>query len=185
MYLIVGLGNPEPEYSKTRHNMGFDTINKIASKYKIEMNRTKFNAIYGSGIIEGKKVILVKPQTFMNLSGQAVREFVNFYKVENDNLIVIYDDMDIEKGTMKTRKKGGPGSHNGMKSIVHEIASTDFPRVRIGIGTPENKNDAVNYVIGHVTDEEYELLQKGVEKAELAVEEILKNGIDAAMNKYN
>lgn len=185
MYLIVGLGNPEPEYSKTRHNMGFDTINKIANKYKIEMNRTKFNAIYGSGVIEGKKVVLVKPQTFMNLSGQAVREFVNFYKVENDNFIVIYDDMDIEKGTMKIRKKGGPGSHNGMKSIVQEIASIDFPRIRIGIGTPEYKSDAVNYVIGHVTDEEYEMLQKGIEKAELAVVEILKNGIDAAMNKYN
>lgn len=185
MYLIVGLGNPEPEYSKTRHNMGFDTINEIANKYKIEMNRSKFNAIYGSGVIEGKKVVLVKPQTFMNLSGQAVREFVNFYKVENDNFIVIYDDMDIEKGTMKIRKKGGPGSHNGMKSIVQEIGNTDFPRVRIGIGTPEYKNDAVNYVIGHVTDEEYEMLQKGIEKAELAVVEILKNGIDAAMNKYN
>lgn len=185
MYLIIGLGNPEPEYSKTRHNMGFDTVNKIANKYKIDMNRTKFNAIYGSGIVEGEKVVLVKPQTFMNLSGQAVREFVNFYKVEKDNLIIIYDDMDIEKGTMKIRKKGGPGNHNGMKSIVQEIASTDFPRVRIGIGTPEHQNDAVNYVIGHVTEEEYELLQKGVEKAELAVEEIVKNGIDAAMNKYN
>lgn len=185
MYLIIGLGNPEPEYARTRHNMGFDTVNIIANKYNIEMNRTKFNAIYGSGNIGDKKVVLVKPQTYMNLSGQAVREFVNFYKVETDNLIIIYDDMDIEKGTMKIRKKGGPGSHNGMKSIVQELSSTEFPRVRIGIGTPEHKNDAINYVIGHVPEEEYELLQKGVEKAAIAVEEIVKNGMDTAMNKYN
>lgn len=185
MYLIVGLGNPENEYAKTRHNMGFDTINKIASKYNIEMNRTKFNAIYGSGNIASEKVVLVKPQTYMNLSGLAVREFVNFYKVEKEQLIVVYDDMDIEKGTMKIRKKGGPGSHNGMKSVVQELVTTDFPRIRIGIGTPEHKNDAINYVIGHVSSEEYEILQTGVEKASKAVEEIIKNGIDIAMNKYN
>lgn len=185
MYLIVGLGNPENEYAKTRHNMGFDTVNKIASKYKIEMNRTKFNSIYGSGSINGEKVVLVKPQTYMNLSGQAVREFVNFYKVEKEELIIIYDDMDIEVGTMKIRKKGGPGSHNGMKSVVQEIGNTDFPRVRIGIGTPKYKNDAINYVIGHLTEEEYEELQVGVEKASMAIEELVKSGIDIAMNKYN
>jgi len=185
MYIIVGLGNPEPEYSRTRHNMGFDTINLVASKYKIDMNRTKFNAIYGSGIIEGEKVVLVKPQTFMNLSGQAVREFVNFYKIETENLIVVYDDMDIEKGTMKIRKKGGAGSHNGMKSVVQEIANTDFPRIRVGIGRPEHKDDSINYVIGNVIDEEYEILHKGVEQAAIAIEEIVKNDIDTAMNKYN
>lgn len=185
MYLIIGLGNPEPEYARTRHNMGFDTVNIIAKKNKIEMNRTKFNAIYGSGSIGDEKVVLVKPQTYMNLSGFAVREFVNFYKVEKDKLIVIYDDMDIEKGRVKIRKKGGPGNHNGMKSIVQELGSTEFPRVRIGIGTPEHKNDSINYVIGHIQDEEYDLLQKGVEKAAIAVEEIVENGIDTAMNKYN
>lgn len=185
MYLIIGLGNPEPEYARTRHNMGFDTVNIIAKKNKIEMNRTKFNAIYGSGSIGDEKVVLVKPQTYMNLSGFAVREFVNFYKVEKNELIVIYDDMDIEKGTVKIRKKGGPGNHNGMKSIVQELGSTEFPRIRIGIGTPEHKNDAINYVIGHIQDEEYDLLQKGVEKAAIAVEEIVENGIDTAMNKYN
>lgn len=185
MYLVIGLGNPEPEYSKTRHNMGFDTINVISNKYKIDMNRTKFNAIYGSGDIEGQKVIFVKPQTFMNLSGQTVREFVNFYKVENNKLIVIYDDMDIEKGTMKIRKKGGPGSHNGMKSVVQELGTNDFPRVRVGIGKPAYKNDAINYVIGRVQEEEYEILQKGIKRASEAIEEIIKNGIDIAMNKYN
>ena len=185
MYLIVGLGNPEEEYSGTRHNMGFDTINKISQKYNIKVVKSKFNGLYEKCRIEGEEVILLKPQTYMNLSGTCIREFANFYKIPASNILVIYDDMDIEISEIKIRKKGNSGSHNGMKSIVQEIASTDFPRVRIGIGTPEHKNDAVNYVIGHVTDEEYELLQKGVEKAELAVEGILKNGIDAAMNKYN
>ncbi len=185
MYLIIGLGNPEEKYAKTRHNMGFDTINKIAKKYKIEMNRTKFKSMYGIGNIENNKVILVKPQTYMNLSGEAVREFVNFYKPEKERLIIIYDDMDIKKGIIKIRKKGGPGNHNGMKSIIQELGNIDFPRIRIGIGTPEYKNDIINYVIGNIPEEEYAILQTGVEKAELAVEEIIKNGIDTAMNKYN
>lgn len=185
MYLIIGLGNPEPEYANTRHNMGFDTINQIASKYHIALNRTKFNAIYGIGEIQNNKVILVKPQTYMNLSGQAVREFVNFYKVANEEIIVVYDDIDIDKGIVKIRKKGGSGTHNGMKSVVQELASIDFPRVRVGIGTPEYKNDMVNYVIGHVTKEEQDILQQGVKKATLAVEEIITNGIDIAMNRYN
>lgn len=185
MYLIVGLGNPEKEYSKTRHNMGFDTINKIAKDYNIEMNRTKFNSIYGDGMIAGKKAILVKPQTFMNLSGIAVREFVNFYKISKEELIVIYDDMDIEKGIIKIRKKGGPGNHNGMKSVQEQIATDTFPRVRVGIGTPEFKNDMVNYVIGSIPEEEYKILQQGVENAAKAVADILKNGIDHAMNEYN
>ncbi len=185
MYLVVGLGNPENEYARTRHNMGFDAVNKIANKYKIEMNRTKFNAIYGTGNIENQKVVLVKPQTYMNLSGEAVREFVNFYKVEKEELIIIYDDMDIDKGIIKIRKKGGAGNHNGMKSLVQELGTTDFPRIRIGIGQPEFKSDAINYVIGHVSDEEYEVLQKGVNMASVAVEEIITHGIDSAMNKLN
>lgn len=185
MYLIVGLGNPENEYARTRHNMGFDTVNMVADKYNIEMNRTKFNSIYGSGNIGSEKVILVKPQTFMNLSGGAVREFVDFYKVPNNKLLVIYDDMDIEIGTMKIRKKGGPGSHNGMRSVVQELGTTDFPRIRVGIGKPEFKNDSINYVIGHISNDEYEKLKEGIDKASLGVEEIIKNGIDNAMNKLN
>ena len=185
MKIIVGLGNPEPEYAFTRHNMGFDTVNIIAEKYNIEMNRNKFNAIYGTGNIENNKVILVKPQTYMNLSGNAVKEFVDFYKVNIEDLLIIYDDMDIEKGNMKIRKKGGAGSHNGMKSVVQELSAEDFPRIRIGIGTPEFKNDMINYVIGHVNEEEYNLLKQGIDKAVLAIQEILKNGIDIAMNKYN
>ncbi len=185
MYLIVGLGNPEPEYSKTRHNMGFDVINKIASKYEIEMARNKFNGIYGSGIIEGEKVILLKPQTFMNLSGQSIKLFVDFYKVPLKNVLVIYDDMDVEVGKIKVRKKGGPGTHNGAKSVVHELASEEFSRIRVGIGKPINEYDAINYVIGKLEEEQYNALEKGINKAVEAISDYILKGIDIAMNKYN
>ena len=185
MYLIVGLGNPEEEYANTRHNMGFDVINKLAQRYEIDMNRTKFNAIYGNGIMEGQKVILIKPQTYMNLSGQAIKEFYNFYKIKIEELIVIYDDMDVEKGEIKIRKKGGPGSHNGMKSIVHELSNEGFPWVRVGIGKPIFAEEKINYVIGKLPKEEADILEKGVNKAVGAVQEILKSGIDNAMNRYN
>ena len=141
MYLIVGLGNPEEEYARTRHNMGFDTINKISEEHNIKVNKTKFNSLYGTGTIAGEKVILVKPQTYMNLSGEAVRDFMNFYKIPADKILVIYDDLDIEPGIIKIRKKGGPGTHNGMKSVVNEIKTENFPRIRVGIGNPEYKND--------------------------------------------
>ena len=185
MYIIIGLGNPEEEYAGTRHNMGFDAINKIASMHNIEMNHTKFNGIYGSGIIENEKVILVKPQTYMNLSGEAVREYANFYKMDNGRIVVIYDDIDIEAGTVKIRKKGGAGTHNGMKSVVQELGTEEFPRIRVGIGKPTYKNDMIHYVLGNVSEEEYNTLEKGIETASFAIEEIMKNGIDKAMNKYN
>lgn len=137
------------------------------------------------GNIGNKKTILVKPQTYMNLSGTAIREFANFYKIKEEELIVIYDDMDIEMGIIKIRKKGGPGSHNGMKSVVSELGTTNFARIRVGIGKPHYKDDVINYVLGHIPDDEYEILQKGIENASNAVEEIIKNGIDIAMNKYN
>ena len=121
MYLIVGLGNPEEEYGNTRHNMGFDTINKIANKYNIEINKKKFKGLYGTGIIEGQKVILLKPQTYMNLSGESIKEAIDFYKIPEENLIIIYDDIDITPGIIKIRKKGGPGTHNGMKSVIQNI----------------------------------------------------------------
>lgn len=185
MYLIIGLGNPEEQYARTRHNMGFSTINKIANKYNVSFDKKKFDALYVDTIIEGEKVILVKPQTYMNLSGTSVRQFVQFYKVPMDNLIIIYDDIDIDKGIVKIRKKGGPGTHNGMKSVEQEIATDTFPRVRVGIGQPTYKNDMINYVIGQVPKEEYEILEKGIQKAADAVIDIIKNGIDHAMNKYN
>ena len=185
MYLIVGLGNPEPEYSKTRHNMGFDVINELSKKYDIKVEKQGFNALYGTGIIENEKVILCKPQTYMNLSGESIKEVVNFYNIEPKEIIVIYDDIDIEKGKIKLRKKGGAGSHNGMKSVVEELNTTDFARIRVGIGQPEFKSDMINYVIGKVPEDEQKILKEGTHKAAEAVEEILKNGIDIAMNKFN
>ena len=185
MYLIIGLGNPEEEYSKTRHNMGFNTINKIAEKYNIQVNKNKFQGLYESALIEGQKVILIKPQTYMNLSGNCVKEFVDFYKIENENILVIYDDMDIEPGKVKIRKKGSAGGHNGMKSIIQMIGTEDFPRIRIGIGRPEHKGDDINYVIGAISEEDKNTLEEATNKAKDIVIEILKNGIDQAMNKFN
>ena len=147
MYLIIGLGNPEQEYSKTRHNMGFNTINKIAQKYNIEINKNKFQGLYQNVIIEGKKAILIKPQTYMNLSGNCVQEFANFYKIEKENIIVIYDDMDIDAGQIKIRKKGSAGGHNGMKSIIQRLGTEEFPRIRIGIGRPKHNLFHLHYVL--------------------------------------
>ncbi len=133
MYLIVGLGNPEEEYSNTRHNVGFDTVNEIAKHNEIEINKTKYNSLYGQGIIKGEKVLILKPQTYMNLSGIAVRNFRDFYKIPGDNIIIIHDDIDIKEGTIKIRKTGGAGTHNGMKSVVQELGNKDFYRIRIGV----------------------------------------------------
>ena len=164
MYLIVGLGNPEADYDKTRHNMGFHVVNSLAKKYEIEISRNKFNGIYGTGIIEGEKVILLKPQTYMNSSGESIIEYKNFYKLENNNIIVIYDDIDIEPGTVRIRKKGGPGTHNGMKSVVHFLNSDEFPRVRVGIGTPSPDVDLTEHVIGNVSEKDWKILEEGIRK---------------------
>lgn len=185
MYLIVGLGNPEPEYSNTRHNMGFDVINKLSEEYKIEVNRNKFNSLYGQGSINNEKIILIKPQTYMNLSGKAVRNFKQFYKTDDANIIVIYDDIDIEKGHIRIKKKGSAGSHNGMKSVISELSTEDFIRVRVGTGKPKYKDDLINYVLEKITEDERESLESGITKAKDAIIEILKNGIDNTMNKFN
>ena len=165
--------------------MGFNVINLLAEEYDIDLSRTKFEALYGSGIIEGEKLILIKPQTYMNASGRSVIEFVKYYKLQLDDLIVIYDDMDIDISKIRIRKSGSPGGHNGMKSIVNILADDRFPRIRVGIGKPELEEDYINYVIGAIPEEEEQELKKGVEKAKEAVKELLKNGIDSAMNKYN
>lgn len=185
MYLIVGLGNPEKDYSNTRHNMGFNTINKLAKQYEIEVTKSKFKGLYGTGMIEGEKVILLKPQTFMNLSGESIKEVLQFYKIEIEQLIVIYDDIDIEPGIIKIRKTGGPGTHNGMKSVVHELNTQNFKRIRVGIGMPEDKENLIEYVIGTIPEEDREKLEKGTDLAKEAVIEIIKSGIDIAMNKFN
>lgn len=185
MYLIVGLGNPEEEYSGTRHNMGFDTINKICAKHNVKVVKSKFNGLYEKCKIEGEEVILLKPQTYMNLSGVCVREFANFYKIPSSNIIVIYDDMDIEASAIKIRKKGNSGSHNGMKSIVENLGTIEFPRIRIGIGKPMENEDKIKFVIGKISNKTKEQLSEGTTKAAEAVSEMLKNGIDTAMNKFN
>ena len=185
MYLIVGLGNPEEEYENTRHNMGFKVINKIAKDCDIKISQSKFNGQYTIEHINGEKVIFLKPQTYMNSSGESVIEFKNFYKIPRENIIVVYDDIDLEPGTIRIRKKGSPGTHNGMKSVVHFLQTEDFVRVRVGIGKPKYSNDLINYVIGAIDEEDKKILEQGVNRAADAVLEILKNGIDIAMNKYN
>ena len=185
MYLIVGIGNPESDYSKTRHNMGFNVINKLSEKYGIEVNKSKFKGLVGNGIIEGEKVILLKPQTFMNLSGESVLEAINFYKIQENELIVIYDDIDIEPGNIRIRKNGSAGTHNGMKSIVEHLKTENFTRVRVGIGKPKEHIDMITHVIGHISDEDVKELDKGTTVAKDAVIEMINNGIDSAMGKYN
>ena len=185
MYLIVGLGNPESDYANTRHNMGFDVINKISKKCDIKVSKSKFDALYGMGEIESNKVILVKPQTYMNLSGESVIQFKKFYKISNKEIIVIYDDIDLAVGDIRLKPKGGAGTHNGMRSVLQNLNTEDFIRVRVGIGTPENKEDMINYVIGPIPKREKEVLEESIEKAADSVIEILKSGIDVAMNKFN
>lgn len=185
MYLIVGLGNPEEEYRQTRHNMGFDVINKISSKYSIAMDKKKFKSIYGDGMIGTEKVVLLKPQTYMNLSGIAIKAVKDFFKVPNENVIVIYDDMDVEPGKIKIRKKGSGGSHNGMKSVISQLRTTQIPRIRVGIGKPEKSYEMIDYVISKMSNADYDMLKPGIDKAVEAVEEYLVNGIDIAMNKLN
>lgn len=185
MHLIIGLGNPEPEYSNTRHNMGFDVINELSKECDIKVSKSKFDAFYGMGEIKGKKVILIKPQTYMNLSGDSVIKFKKFYKISNKNIIVIYDDIDLKLGDIRLKAKGGPGTHNGMKSVVQNLNTEEFPRVRVGIGSPKIKEDIINYVIGQIPKREREVLDESIKKASKSIIEILESGIDVAMNKFN
>ena len=184
MYVIAGLGNPGKKYENTRHNMGFITIDQLAEKHNIKVDKLKFKALVGEGRIAGQKVMLVKPQTYMNLSGESIREVMNFYKLEPENLIVIYDDIDIEAGTLRIRKFGSAGTHNGMKSVVYQLQSDRFPRIRLGIGS-QKKGDLVNFVIGGFSKEEVPVLEEAVNYAVLATECIIEDGIDKAMNQYN
>ncbi len=186
MYIIVGLGNPGPKYETTRHNMGFIAIDQISSDFNIPINRLGFKSVYGQGTISGEKVVLVKPQTFMNLSGEAVREILNFYKVEEKNLIVIFDDISIPLGKLRIRPSGSDGGHNGIKNIIYLLNSNAFPRVRIGIGMPENSaKDIADHVIEKLTKQEIEVLRDTVKNASKAVELIISEGTQYAMNKLN
>ena len=185
MYLIVGLGNPEDKYSNTRHNMGFDVINQLSKACNIKVSKSKFDAIYGMGEINSKKVILVKPQTYMNLSGESIIKFKKSYNISNKNIIIIYDDIDLKLGDIRLKAKGSAGSHNGMKSVIENLNTEDFIRIRVGIGSPENKEDMINYVIGQIPKKEREILNESILKAKNSIIEILENGIDTAMNKFN
>ena len=185
MLLIIGLGNPENEYSNTRHNMGFDVINRIAQQNNIDITKTKFKGLCGSGNIAGNKVVLLKPQTYMNLSGEAINQYMAFYKITPQDIIVVYDDIDTEPGKIRIKKQGSAGTHNGMKSVISCIGTENFIRVRVGIGMPEYKNDLMNYVIGNIKNEDKEILEEGINKAAQAIFEIIKNGVEPAMNLYN
>ena len=165
--------------------MGFDVINRLSEKYDIKVEKNKFDALCGKGTICEEQVILCKPQTFMNLSGDSVVEFVNYYKIPLEKTIIVYDDIDTDVGLVRVRRKGSAGGHNGIKSIIQNLNSEEFPHVRIGIGEPIDKFFLTEYVIGKVSKEEYELLSKGIDIGVQAVEEILKNGIDNAMNIIN
>ena len=183
MFLIVGLGNPGKEYAATRHNVGFDAIDSIANRYNVDINRLKFRGMYGEGNIGGSKVILLKPTTFMNLSGESVREVVNFYKIKNENIIVIYDDVDLEAGRLRIRSKGSSGGHNGIKSIIYHLGTEEFPRIKIGVGKPEN--NMVNHVLGKFSKEDREKVDKCINVCIDATETMIKESTEGAMNKYN
>lgn len=185
MYLIAGLGNPEQDYCNTRHNMGFDVINRISEKTNIQVDTKKFKALYGKGLIDDKQVVLLKPQTFMNLSGESIKECIDFYKIDLNDIIVIYDDIDIEPGKIRIRKRGNSGSHNGIKSVTSMLNTENFARIRVGIGKPQYKYDLIKYVLEYIEDDEREKLEIGIENASEASIEFIKNGIDMSMNKFN
>ncbi|MBQ4467925.1 MAG: aminoacyl-tRNA hydrolase [Firmicutes bacterium] len=184
MYIIAGLGNPGKKYEHTRHNMGFLALDLLADKYGIKVDRLKFKALTGEGRIEGKKVLLVKPQTYMNLSGESIRDVMHFYKEPIENLIVIYDDIDIPEGTLRIRPKGSAGTHNGMRNIIYLLGEDEFPRIRVGIGG-ERRSDLVDYVIGRVTEGEADVLWETLNKAAEAAADIVINDVTHAMQEYN
>lgn len=183
MKIIVGLGNPGAKYKETRHNAGFKAVEEIASRYGVEREECKYDAIIGHLRIGSEKVLLVKPLTYMNLSGRAVAPLVHFYKLELKDLLVIYDDMDLPLGSLRLRAKGGSGGHKGVSSIAEMLKSQDFPRVRIGIGRPPL--DTIDWVLGEFTPEEKPIIQEVIKKAADAAVCWVLEGIEKAMNKYN
>ncbi len=185
MKLIVGLGNPGTKYAGTRHNAGFSVITELCDQHGITLNESKHKAIFGKGIIGGEKVILAEPQTFMNLSGESVRSFVDFYKIEPEDVIVIYDDIALAPGKLRVRKKGSAGGHNGMKNIIAHLGTEDFPRVRVGVGEKPERMDLVDHVLGRFSKDDLPLMRLSTERAAKAVEHMLANGVDDAMNTYN
>lgn len=186
MYLIAGLGNPGREYAGTRHNVGFEVVDALCAKYDIKLNKEKFRAVFGDGRIGGEKVIVAKPQTYMNLSGESIREIADWYKIDNEHIIIIYDDISLPVGKLRIREKGSAGGHNGIKNIIYQLNTDVFPRIKVGTGMPRNPDyDIKDYVLGHFSKEEIEILIKSAVRAVYAVEEIIKVDAKSAMNKYN
>ncbi|MDE6939296.1 MAG: aminoacyl-tRNA hydrolase [Lachnospiraceae bacterium] len=186
MFIIAGLGNPTLQYEGTRHNAGFDVIDALADKYNISVDYRKNRAFIGKGMIAGRKVILAKPQTYMNLSGESVRGLADYYKIDEETeLLIIYDDVSLDVGQLRIRKKGSAGGHNGIKSIIAELGTDVFLRIKVGVGEKPKQYDLADYVLGHFSKAERELMEEGYERAVRAVEMILSDGIDPAMNEYN
>ena len=186
MYIIAGLGNPGSKYEKTRHNMGFRVIDLLAEKYHIDMNMKKHKAVCGTGVIEGRKVMLLKPQTFMNLSGESIREAVDFYKIDPETeLIVIYDDISLAPGNLRIRKKGSAGGHNGMKNIILHLGTQVFSRIRVGVGEKPAGWDLADYVLGHFSKEEQVLMEEAFLRAADAASALLTEDVERVMNQYN
>ena len=186
MFIIAGLGNPDEKYQGTRHNVGFDVVDRLAEKYQIAVDTKKHRALIGKGVIEGQKVLLVKPQTYMNLSGESIRSIVEYYKIDpEEELLVIYDDISLEVGQLRIRRKGSAGGHNGIKNIIANLGSSVFPRIKVGVGEKPPKWDLADYELGHFSKEEQEQMEEGYEHAVCAVKEIVTGNIEAAMNEYN
>lgn len=186
MKIIAGLGNPTDKYKGTRHNIGFMALDKISDQYNITVNQHKFKAMTGQGFIGGQKVLLMKPLTYMNLSGESIRQAADFYKVAPEDILIIYDDISLEPGMLRIRKKGSAGGHNGMKSIINHLGSDTFPRIRVGIGGERHPGmDLADYVLGHFGKEEGQLIDQALENAAKAVELICMDEVDEAMNKYS
>ena len=183
MIAIIGLGNPGREYNWTRHNIGFEVIGKLAYDNNINMNKEKYKAIVGEGRIGNEKVLLIQPLTYMNLSGESIREVVNFYKISNEEVIVIYDDISLEVGRLRIREKGSHGGHNGIKSIIANLGTDVFPRVKIGVGAP--KGNLVSHVLGKFSDDEVEILRETIKASSDAVSIMISKDTKEAMNKLN
>ena len=184
MKIIVGLGNPGKEYENTKHNIGFMVLDRLAEKWGIAIRKIKFKGLYGEGFVDGEKVILLKPQTYMNLSGESVREILGFYKIDPEDLVVIYDDLDLPMGALRIRGRGSAGTHNGMRSVIYQIQEDGFPRIRVGIGG-ERKGSLVNYVISGFSGEDRDIMREAVLKAADAAECLVREGLSEAMNRFN
>ena len=186
MYLIVGLGNPGKQYENTRHNVGFDAIDLLVDEYRVPSSGKQHKAMYGKGVIGGRKVILAKPLTYMNLSGESVRAMVDYYKIDPEQeLIVVYDDISLEPGKIRIRKKGSAGGHNGIKNIIAQLGTQNFQRVKVGVGEKPKGWDLADYVLGRFSKEEEPVVREALEKAAKACSEIITEDVTSAMNKYN